>query len=42
MRVQHDANRRVLLLGRMITALDAASRTCENDLGHCSINLKSN
>src|SRR6516165_4778956 len=39
MRVQHDADRSVLLLGRMITAFDAAGRTCENHFGHCSINL---
>src|SRR5262252_1361145 len=39
MRMQHDADRSVLLLGRMVAALDAASRTCENNFGHCSINL---
>jgi hypothetical protein len=39
MRMQHDADRGILLLGRMITAFDAASRTCENNLGHWSINL---
>jgi hypothetical protein len=39
MRVQHDADRGVLLLGRMITAFDAAGWTCENDFGHWSINL---
>jgi hypothetical protein len=37
--VQNDADRRVLLLGGMVTALDAAGRTCENDFGHCSTNL---
>jgi len=39
MRVQHDADRGVILLGRMITAFDAAGRTCENDFGNWSINL---
>jgi len=35
MRMQHDADRRVFLLGRMITAFYAASRTCEDDFRHC-------
>jgi hypothetical protein len=34
MRVQHHRDRRVLLLGRMITAFEAACRAGENDFRH--------
>jgi hypothetical protein len=34
MRMQHDADRRVLLPRRMVTAFDAAAGSREDDLGH--------